>query len=166
MLLELKSRVETVAGTDFNSVLLNYYRDHRDSMGFHSDDEKELGQRPIIDEALACELAHAPAALARRFAGRQFLFEAHPRDDRAHLVARGQVVGSLATPEDAHASLVDRDRTYHPDELRIRSRGSAVCELRSREPRGQAILRRVRRGAGPAVPELCVTGRRGPEVLR
>jgi alkylated DNA repair dioxygenase AlkB len=33
---------------DFNSVLLNYYRDQRDSMGFHSDDERELGERPII----------------------------------------------------------------------------------------------------------------------
>lgn len=32
----------------FNSVLLNYYRDHRDSMGFHSDDEKELGPTPVI----------------------------------------------------------------------------------------------------------------------
>lgn len=47
-LLALKSRVETVAGTAFNSVLLNYYRDHRDSVGFHSDDERELGERPII----------------------------------------------------------------------------------------------------------------------
>ena len=34
--------------TDFNSVLLNYYRDHRDSMGMHSDDEPELGERPIL----------------------------------------------------------------------------------------------------------------------
>ena len=32
----------------FNSVLLNYYRDNRDSMGFHSDDEPELGERPVI----------------------------------------------------------------------------------------------------------------------
>ena len=48
MLSELKSRVEAVAGTAFNSVLLNYYRDHRDSVGFHSDDEWELGDRPII----------------------------------------------------------------------------------------------------------------------
>jgi alkylated DNA repair dioxygenase AlkB len=29
-------------------VLLNYYRDHRDSMGMHSDDEPELGPRPAI----------------------------------------------------------------------------------------------------------------------
>jgi alkylated DNA repair dioxygenase AlkB len=47
-LLDIKSRVEAVAHTDFNSVLLNYYRDHRDSMGMHSDDEPELGERPIL----------------------------------------------------------------------------------------------------------------------
>ena len=47
-LLDIKSRVEAVAHTDFNSVLLNYYRDHRDSMGLHSDDEPELGERPIL----------------------------------------------------------------------------------------------------------------------
>jgi alkylated DNA repair dioxygenase AlkB len=48
LVLDIKSRVETVSGDKFNSVLLNYYRDHRDSMGFHSDDERELGERPII----------------------------------------------------------------------------------------------------------------------
>ena len=47
-LLDLKVRVEAVSGESFNSVLLNYYRDHRDSMGMHSDDEPELGKRPII----------------------------------------------------------------------------------------------------------------------
>jgi alkylated DNA repair dioxygenase AlkB len=48
LLLDIKRRVERVAGSSFNSVLLNYYRDNRDSMGFHSDDEPELGERPII----------------------------------------------------------------------------------------------------------------------
>lgn len=47
-LIDIKNRVEKFAGTDFNSVLLNYYRNHRDSMGLHSDDEPELGRRPII----------------------------------------------------------------------------------------------------------------------
>jgi alkylated DNA repair dioxygenase AlkB len=47
-LLDIKSRVEAVAQTDFNSVLLNYYRDHRDSMGMHSDDEPELGEQPVL----------------------------------------------------------------------------------------------------------------------
>src|SRR5690606_28336171 len=32
----------------FNSVLLNYYRDHDDRMGLHSDDEPELGKNPTI----------------------------------------------------------------------------------------------------------------------
>jgi alkylated DNA repair dioxygenase AlkB len=48
ILIDIKNRVEKVAGTNFNSVLLNYYRHHRDSMGLHSDDEPELGLRPII----------------------------------------------------------------------------------------------------------------------
>lgn len=33
---------------DFNSVLLNFYRNGTDSMGFHADDEKELGKNPTI----------------------------------------------------------------------------------------------------------------------
>ena len=32
----------------FNSVLANLYRDGRDSMGWHSDDEPELGREPAI----------------------------------------------------------------------------------------------------------------------
>ena len=48
LLLGIKSRVEDVAGSTFNSVLLNYYRDHHDSIGFHSDDEPELGEQPVI----------------------------------------------------------------------------------------------------------------------
>jgi alkylated DNA repair dioxygenase AlkB len=47
-LLDMKSRVEAVICTGFNSVLLNYYRDYRDSMGLHSDDEPELGEQPIL----------------------------------------------------------------------------------------------------------------------
>lgn len=46
--LVLKQAVEQACGHRFNSVLLNYYRDGRDSMGFHSDDEPELGVRPAI----------------------------------------------------------------------------------------------------------------------
>ena len=48
LLLGLKDRVEALCQTNFNTVLLNYYRDHRDSMGFHSDDEPELGPNPAI----------------------------------------------------------------------------------------------------------------------
>lgn len=44
----LRRAVEAVSGHRFNSVLLNYYRDGRDSMGMHSDDEPELGPEPVI----------------------------------------------------------------------------------------------------------------------
>jgi len=47
-LLGLKRSVERCCGHGFNTVLLNYYRDQRDSMGFHSDDEPELGPCPVI----------------------------------------------------------------------------------------------------------------------
>jgi len=47
-LLYIKSKAEALAGTTFNSVLLNLYRDGSDSMGWHSDDEPELGRDPII----------------------------------------------------------------------------------------------------------------------
>jgi alkylated DNA repair dioxygenase AlkB len=48
LLAKLRARVEEAAGARFNSVLLNYYRDHNDRMGLHSDDEPELGEYPII----------------------------------------------------------------------------------------------------------------------
>ncbi len=47
-LLSLKARIESLVARSFNSVLLNYYRDHRDGMGMHSDDESELGKQPVI----------------------------------------------------------------------------------------------------------------------
>ncbi len=44
----LAERAAAVAGVPFNSVLCNLYRDGRDSMGFHADDEPELGSEPVI----------------------------------------------------------------------------------------------------------------------
>jgi alkylated DNA repair dioxygenase AlkB len=48
LLRHLKDRIERFSGGRFNAVLANAYRDGRDSMGWHSDDEKELGARPLI----------------------------------------------------------------------------------------------------------------------
>lgn len=44
----LRERLQSVLGLDFNSVLANLYRDGRDGMGWHSDDEPELGKQPAI----------------------------------------------------------------------------------------------------------------------
>lgn len=45
---KLRQQVEKSCNTRFNSVLLNLYRDQQDSMGWHADDEKELGPCPTI----------------------------------------------------------------------------------------------------------------------
>lgn len=47
-LLEIKNKIEKLSGVTFTGALLNYYRDQKDSMGWHKDDEKELGINPII----------------------------------------------------------------------------------------------------------------------
>jgi alkylated DNA repair dioxygenase AlkB len=48
LLLALKAKAEGFAESAFNSVLLNYYRDGGDSVGWHADNEPELGRRPVI----------------------------------------------------------------------------------------------------------------------
>jgi alkylated DNA repair dioxygenase AlkB len=72
----IRRAVEAAAGAPFNSLLLNRYRDGNDSIGYHADDEPELGVNPVIaslslgavrrfvlkhgksGEKLAFELAH------------------------------------------------------------------------------------------------------------
>ena len=44
----IKLLVENICETNFTTVLLNYYRDGRDSNGWHADDEKALGVNPVI----------------------------------------------------------------------------------------------------------------------
>ena len=47
-LIQIKKKVDQYTKINFNSVLLNYYRSGNDSVSWHSDDEKELGDNPII----------------------------------------------------------------------------------------------------------------------
>lgn len=44
----IRDRLVSELGVSFNSCLANLYRDGSDSMGYHSDDEPELGERPTI----------------------------------------------------------------------------------------------------------------------
>lgn len=47
-LASLRDRVARACGARFNSVLANLYRNGQDSMGWHSDNEPELGAQPVI----------------------------------------------------------------------------------------------------------------------
>jgi alkylated DNA repair dioxygenase AlkB len=58
----LRQRLLELTGDDFNSVLANLYRDGRDSVGFHADDEPELG--PARDDVAIASLS---LGAARRF---------------------------------------------------------------------------------------------------
>lgn len=48
LLTYIKEKVEETSNHHFTTVLLNYYRNEKDSNGWHSDNEKELGRNPII----------------------------------------------------------------------------------------------------------------------
>ena len=48
LLQKIKLKVESAADTNFTTVLLNLYRDGKDSNGWHADNEKELGTNPVI----------------------------------------------------------------------------------------------------------------------
>ncbi|XHH29129.1 alpha-ketoglutarate-dependent dioxygenase AlkB [Xanthomonas euroxanthea] len=64
----LRARLQAETGAPFNSVLANRYRRGNDAMGWHSDDEPELGAQPLI--------ASLSLGATRRFAFRH-------RDDAA-----------------------------------------------------------------------------------
>jgi len=48
LLRELRTIAEDIAGESLNCVLANLYRNERDSMGMHADNEPELGKHPTI----------------------------------------------------------------------------------------------------------------------
>lgn len=79
-LLPVRERLARELAMDFNSVLANCYRDGRDSMGWHSDAEAELGPRPVI--------ASLSLGATRRFVLKQ-------RDDPAVQLALALPPGSL-----------------------------------------------------------------------
>lgn len=47
-LITIKERIQKITQANFTTVLLNLYRNGKDSNGWHSDDEKELGENPVI----------------------------------------------------------------------------------------------------------------------
>ncbi|HMB42412.1 MAG TPA: alpha-ketoglutarate-dependent dioxygenase AlkB [Luteimonas sp.] len=62
-LVPVRERLSRETGVDFNSVLANCYRNGRDAMGWHSDNERALGRQPVI--------ASLSLGQARRFVFRE-----------------------------------------------------------------------------------------------
>lgn len=77
----LRDALEVEIGAGFNCALLNLYRDGDDSMGWHSDDEPELGPAPVI--------ASVSLGAGRRFVVR----DKHDRQSRFELLpAHGSLI--------------------------------------------------------------------------
>jgi len=69
---ELRDAADAACGVRFNSVLLNRYRSGADSMGWHADDEPELGAAPVIASvslgaARRFDLRHNETGVVRSF---------------------------------------------------------------------------------------------------
>lgn len=71
----LRKEIESEIGCRLNCVLLNLYRDGRDSMGWHSDDEEELGSCPTI---ASVSLGEVRRFLLREKADKQNKLEIKP----------------------------------------------------------------------------------------
>ncbi len=72
VLAALRPRLSEACSAPFNSVLANLYRDGADAMGWHSDDEPELGAEPVI--ASVSLGARRRFALKRRERGARSVF--------------------------------------------------------------------------------------------
>lgn len=44
----IRDRVQSLTGASFNSVLCNMYRDGRDTVAWHADDEPLFGEDPVV----------------------------------------------------------------------------------------------------------------------
>ena len=73
----LRDRLQRELGHSFNSVLANRYRDGRDAMGWHGDDEPELGPRPLI-ASLSLGATRRFLLKHRRDAGARLALELEP----------------------------------------------------------------------------------------
>ncbi len=85
-MMAIKNKVEAFAQCEFNTALLNLYRNGTDSMGWHRDNEKELGPAPII--------ASVSFGAVREFQFRHYQTKEHltklPLAHGSLLIMRGQ----------------------------------------------------------------------------
>jgi alkylated DNA repair dioxygenase AlkB len=89
-LADVRARLREATGYDFNGVLANFYRDGSDSMGAHSDDERELGPHPD-------DIAVASVSLGAR---RRFLLERKRGGDRReYLLGEGDLLLMTGTTQ-------------------------------------------------------------------
>lgn len=113
-LTELREHLREDTGIDFNAVLSNWYRDGRDSMGWHSDDEAELGRNP-------------PIASLSLGAVRRFLLRNRAHREQRHELALSSGSLLLMTGPTQHHYQHSVPRTTRPVGARINLTFRRVC---------------------------------------
>ena len=84
---------------DFNSCLLNYYPSGEDGMGYHADDERELGEQPVI----------ASLSLG---ATRKFVFKHKKTQDKVELyLESGQLIVMHGDTQDFWKHTITKTKT-------------------------------------------------------
>jgi alkylated DNA repair dioxygenase AlkB len=118
---ELRSRVELETGSSFNSVLLNLYRDGSDAMGWHADDEPELGPEPTI--------ASVTLGAARRM---RFRHRTRKEMTASVTLSNGSLLVMAGATQRHWLHAVPRTRTVHAERINLTFRRiQAVRQVRT-----------------------------------
>jgi len=104
LLLALRVKVEAATGLPFNAVLVNLYRHGKDYVGWHSDDEIEMGEEPFI--------ASLSLGTARAFSYRQKIIdEAQPQQGHVVLPSGSLLLMEAAFQHHWEHSVLPSDTT-------------------------------------------------------
>jgi alkylated DNA repair dioxygenase AlkB len=105
----LRNLVQGRCHSIFNSVLLNLYRNEKDSMGWHSDDEKELGQQPVI----------ASVSLGQ---SREFLFKHRTRTElgiKKIVLEHGSLLLMAGETQQNWLHAINKERARHAPRINL-----------------------------------------------
>jgi alkylated DNA repair dioxygenase AlkB len=105
-LLAIKKRIEEATQTEYTSVLLNQYRDGKDSVGWHADDEPSLGKNTTI--------ASVSLGATRKF---RFRYNANNALKAETLLTHGSLV--MMQGETQHYWQHEVPKTSQPTGIRI-----------------------------------------------
>lgn len=126
VLLPLRDRLQEERGARFNSVLLNRYRSGTDSMGWHSDDEPELGPQPVI--------ASLSLGAARRFLLRR---RDRPAVKREFLLAEGDLFVMAGSTQTHYQHALPRSLRVHDERINLTFRWILAARSASNDQQGQ-----------------------------
>lgn len=108
-LARLRDRLRAELALPLNSVLCNLYRDGRDSMGMHSDAERELGKDPVV--------VSVSLGAARKFALRH---RAGPERGKLDLtLASGSLLVMRGTTQHVYRHGVPKQRQLHAARINL-----------------------------------------------